>query len=125
MTSSTTLSDRSALVIEDEVIVALEIADSLQDLGIGDVRVAHNLAMAEREIELRLPDFAILDVNLGRGEKTAELGKVLASKGVSVVFASGYNKAELSADIQPFHFIEKPIIGRDLARRLQTLFDLA
>lgn len=106
------------------MIVALEIADSLQDMGVGDVRVAHNLAMAEREVEQRLPDFAILDVNLGRGEKTADLGMSLAERGVKVVFASGYNKAELSPDIQTFHFIEKPIVGRDLVRRLQKLFDL-
>ena len=107
-------SDRSILYVEDEIIVAIEIAEQLRDLGFADVRVAHTLRAAERELEKGVPDFALLDVNLGNGERTSELGIALREKGTKVVFASGYNKSELSERLQNFVFLEKPTSHADI-----------
>lgn len=109
MTSSTIFSDLSVLYVEDEIIVAIEIAEQLKELGFAEVRVAHTLRAAETLVAEKTPDVALLDVNLGNGERSTELGIDLRSRGVIVVFASGYNKNELSDRLQSFEFLEKPI----------------
>lgn len=102
-------SDLSVLHVEDKIIVAIETASVLADLGFGSVRVAHTLGCAESLARTERFDLALLDVNLGNGEGTIELGIALRERGTHVVFASGYNKCELSARLQNFDFIEKPL----------------
>ena len=118
MTSSSTLSDKSILYLEDEIIVAIEIGEILGDLGFGEVLVAHNLRAAEMLLADRTVDYALLDVNLGNGERSNELGLDLASKGTEVVFASGYNKSELAPEMQAFSFLEKPVTAMDIRRAI-------
>ncbi|MXQ06309.1 response regulator [Alphaproteobacteria bacterium GH1-50] len=120
---STIFSDRSILYVEDEIIVALEISEHLRDLGFSDVRVAHTLRAAERELEKGVPDFALLDVNLGNGERTSELGISLREQGTRVLFASGYNKGELSERLQAFDFLEKPTSHEDIRNALVRIAD--
>ena len=114
MTSSTTFSDKSILYVEDEIIVAIEFAQVLEEIGFGEVLVAHNLRAAENAVRDREVDFALLDVNLGNGERSAPIGLALAQAGTRVIFTSGYNKSELSDDLQRFEFLEKPIALREL-----------
>ncbi|MFN2306793.1 MAG: response regulator [Paracoccaceae bacterium] len=101
------------LYVEDEIIVALDVADSLeQDLGLV-VTKAHNLQTAMDLIDVRSFDLALLDINLGHGERSIELGQTLQDRGTFVVFASGYNRSEMD-DIEGFNMIEKPFQLTDL-----------
>ena len=117
-------SDLTVLYVEDEIIVAIETAELLRDIGFGQVLVAHNLRTAERLEQENAIDVAVLDVNLGNGERSIDLGLRLAEGGTKVIFASGYNLSELSEKIQGFDFIEKPftqtaftaLVGRIAAR---------
>lgn len=121
MTSSTTFTDKTILYVEDEIIVALEISEVLSDMGFAEVKMAHNLRMAERFADEGGIDIALLDVNLGNGERSAELGLSLADAGVPVIFASGYNKAELAPELQSFHFLEKPMGAHELEAMLRRV----
>lgn len=118
---SSTLSDRSVLVVEDEVIVALELGDTLSDFGFGEVRVAHNLRGAEKQLEGWTPDLAILDVNLGSGERTLGLGERLTENGVTVVFATGYNRDEIAEHLNGYAYMEKPLSQRTLEMKLDAI----
>lgn len=107
MNSRLTQSGRKVLYVEDEVIVALDVADGLRDeLGF-DVTIAHNLRTAASLAESLEFDFALLDVNLGNNERSYELGAALRNKGVRVVFASGYDRAAIS-DLKGYVVVEKP-----------------
>lgn len=123
MKSSSTLSDKSILYLEDEIIVAIEIGEILSDLGFGEVLVAHNLGAAEKLLDGRKVDFALLDVNLGNGERSNELGMRLADEGTAVIFASGYNKGEMAPEMQAFRFLEKPVTQRDIQREVAAALD--
>ena len=120
MTSSTIFSELSIIYVEDEIIVAIEIAEQLRELGFKAVHTAHTLRAAEALLSDEQPDVALLDVNLGNGERTTELGIRLRQAGTKVVFASGYNKNELSERLQSFDFIEKPLGREDIADALKT-----
>lgn len=114
MTQSTTPSRPKLLYVEDEVIVALDVADGLREAMNFDVHVAHNLRSAQRLVEKHAFEFALLDMNLGNGERSSELGEALAKDGVNVVFASGYNRNEIDA-FSDFPLIEKPFQLSDIA----------
>ena len=114
-------SDLSVLHVEDEIIVAIETASVLAELGFGSVRVAHTLKSAESLVLAERFDVAFLDVNLGNGERTIELGIALRERGTHVVFASGYNKCELGARLQNFDFIEKPMSRMEIEEVLHSI----
>jgi CheY-like chemotaxis protein len=82
------------LVVEDEFLIAMEIEQMLTELGctvLGPVpSVARALALIEREE----PDFAILDVNLGR-ERSAPVAEALRERGVPFALATGYDRSQL------------------------------
>ena len=85
------------LVVEDEILVAMELEATAQDLGHEVVGIA-----ADTETALRLAkdaDIALVDVNLRDGETGPRIGGRLASEfGVTVVFMTA-NPARLGADI--------------------------
>ncbi|MBU0781145.1 hypothetical protein [Loktanella salsilacus] len=96
------------------MIVALDVSDGLEhELGF-DVHMAHNLPAAMAKCETTSFDFALLDMNLGNGENSLALGLMLAERGTHVVFASGYNRHEISK-IDSFQLIEKPFQLSDIS----------
>jgi ActR/RegA family two-component response regulator len=56
--------------------------------GIASVRVASSVAQAMKAIADEAPDFALLDINLGR-ETSFAVAEHLAAVGVRFVFTSG------------------------------------
>jgi CheY-like chemotaxis protein len=84
------------LVVEDNMIIALDTEDTLLELGVKSVQVESTVAGALAAIEEREPDFAIVDFNLGV-ESSAPVGEELARRGVRYFLATGYS--ELSSDL--------------------------
>ena len=77
------------LVVEDNVLIALDVEDVLIALGAERVVIASNVTEALRLIDLEIPRFALLDINLGR-ETSWPVATRLRSLGVHHVFATGY-----------------------------------
>ncbi|KQI70218.1 hypothetical protein AN189_02225 [Loktanella sp. 3ANDIMAR09] len=94
--------------------MALDVSDGLENQLGFDVQIAHNLASAHAKCGSHTFDFALLDMNLGNGERSIELGLDLSRKGVKVVFASGYNRDEIG-EICDFTLVEKPFQIGDIA----------
>jgi DNA-binding response OmpR family regulator len=81
------------LIVEDEVLIALQLQEILEAHGwhvIGPAaRVAEALALLERA----LPTVALLDVNLA-GELVTPVAEVLKERGVPFIVASAYDRPE-------------------------------
>lgn len=75
------------LIVEDEILVAIEIESILRDLGHEPVGIVPDLATAEDYFDERL-DLALVDLNLRDGLTGPEIGKRLGSKGVTVLFVT-------------------------------------
>ena len=82
---------KDVLVVEDNMIIALDAEDIMRKFGVGTVRSASSVAQALREISDRPPEFALLDVNLGT-ETSFEIAKRLTEIGVPFVFVTGYGE---------------------------------
>ena len=77
------------LIVEDDPIIALDFEDTISGFGTRTVRTAGSVAVALQMIEQRAPDFALLDVSLGRETSLAVAERLDALK-IPYVFVTGY-----------------------------------
>ncbi|MAY62813.1 MAG: histidine kinase [Rhizobiales bacterium] len=84
---------KSILLVEDNLIIAMDTEKVLVDLGAETVATCAHENEALAEIERAVPDFAILDINLG-SHTSIKIARKLETLGVPYVFASGYGDAK-------------------------------
>lgn len=79
------------LVVEDNMIIALDAESALAGAGIARVRVAASVGQALKAIDEGVPKFAFLDINLGH-ETSFAIAERLASMGIPFAFTTGYGE---------------------------------
>jgi FixJ family two-component response regulator len=114
------LRGRTILLVEDEYMIAVDMADLLQNAG---ARVLGPVASADDAIDLiddHLHDLdaAVLDVNLGPGKTAYPIADRLAEVGVPYVFATGDVQVLRSATGP---VLEKPVLEADLLKAVLRL----
>jgi CheY-like chemotaxis protein len=111
----------SVLLVEDNVIVALDTEETLKRLGVGVVITASSVSQALAAIEQHVPAFALLDVNLG-AETGFAIAERLAGLKIPFVFATGYGEQFAV----PAAFADAPKIGKPYsADTLRAMLELA
>jgi light-regulated signal transduction histidine kinase (bacteriophytochrome)/CheY-like chemotaxis protein len=106
----------TVLLVEDNLLIALEAEEMLTDLGARLVVSASTLRAAEEAISAHEFGFAMLDVSVGRGT-SFDLARLLRSAGTPYIFASGYgDQVALDSDHSASIIIQKPY-ERDHLRR--------
>jgi len=107
------------LVVEDEMLLAMNIEDMLLDLG-------HEVGLASRlEAALGLAregafDVAMLDVNLA-GERSFPVADLLAARGIPFLFATGYGRAGIDEAYRDRPVLQKPFRADDLRSAIEAL----
>jgi DNA-binding response OmpR family regulator len=96
------------LVVEDESLLALDIADQLTDAGFEVVGPATSVKMALCLIHEEGCDAAVLDVNLGN-ETVDSVAFSLQDRGVPFFFLSGNSREQLPAALHEFLWVSKPV----------------
>lgn len=97
----------TALIVEDNVIIAMEAEDILREIGFTDCQIAGSNAAARALIDGGAISFAMLDINLGR-ETSEEIAELLESMGIPFIFASGYGERAPSVD----RFGQTPVVTK-------------
>ena len=106
------------LLIEDNMIIALDTEEMLRELGVPEVLVSGSVTQALRAIEKEVPDFAVLDFNLGE-ESSEPVARELARRGVPFVLATGYSAKEVRfEELGARAILKKPYDKSDLAKAL-------
>jgi CheY-like chemotaxis protein len=108
--ASNSVLNLSVLIVEDEVLVALDAEAQLIEAGARVTRTAHSLEEAKRCIATSSFDVAVLDVNLN-GTPSYPIAELLANRGVSFIFASGYR----DLDGLPERWRDVPLINKPYA----------
>ena len=88
------LTDRRILVVEDEVILAMELEAILLGAGCGSVAMAGTVPEALRAVGQEAFDAAVLDVNL-QGEPSFPVADALDAAGVPCVLLTGHSPQSL------------------------------
>ncbi len=73
------------LIVEDEMLVAMELESILHDSGFEPLGIAPDLSTAEQYIDQSI-DLALVDLNLRDGLTGPQIGRMLGDKGVIVLF---------------------------------------
>jgi PAS domain S-box-containing protein len=107
------------MIVEDEALVALALAESLSQLGFSVVGPLHNLNDAELAVTQSAIDGAILDVNLN-GRLVYPLADKLVERKVPFVFMTGYGADNIDARFKEVPVLHKPI-EQDTLRRVLTV----
>jgi light-regulated signal transduction histidine kinase (bacteriophytochrome) len=110
----------AVLVVEDNMIIALEAEEILASLGAKAVDMAGSVHDALRQIEAAKPSFALLDVNLG-SETSLPVAMRLSALGVPFVFATGYGESfRIPPELGAVAMIKKPYTADTLRRALSA-----
>ena len=85
------------LIVEDEFVIAMELALTLRSAGYEVLGPALSVSEALRMLRAERPDAAVLDVNLA-GEWVTPVAEVLRAMFVPFILASGYGPTDLQAE---------------------------
>lgn len=105
------------LIVEDEMLVAMLIEDTISDLGHQIVGPAMRLETALEIADGEDFDFAILDINLA-GKQSFPVADRLTARGIPFMFASGYGAAGLIEPYQEAPVLQKPFSPEQIEKAL-------
>lgn len=115
------LEGRRILVVEDELLVAMEVEDVLQEQGCEVLPGASTVKDALARIEEYRPDLVILDRNLD-GERTSKVAEELNRTRVPFIVMTGYvNGVADEPAMVGAPCIQKPWTAAELIRQLQQM----
>jgi CheY-like chemotaxis protein len=103
------------LLVEDQAAVSMLMEDMLLDLGVEIVGPTSKLDAAMELARTAEMEAAVLDINV-RGAFSYPVADVLRDRGVSVIFATGYNSSVLPERFRGTSVLLKPFDERQSLR---------
>ena len=118
--ASNPVTDRpTVLVVEDEFLVALDLSETVRDLGYTVEGPYAGTDHALIAVDQQMPDVAILDVMTADGE-VYPLADMLAGAGVPIIFHSGHVPPQEVRDRYPNAFAcSKPCPPSELIAKIE------
>ena len=108
------------LVVEDEPLVALDIADCIEEAGYRVVGPVATLDQAVKMAAAGAFDAALVDANLG-GQKVDDLAATLANRQIPFAFVTGYGLETLPEAFRHFEVVTKPYTHERLKAVIRNL----
>jgi DNA-binding LytR/AlgR family response regulator len=109
--------DLKILIVEDEVLIAEDTADTLRTFGLAQIELAHDKSGALEQIASFLPDIVLLDIRM-EGENTGlQIGEILREKEIPFIYITAHSDKEITRralQTSPAGYITKPIKQLDL-----------
>ncbi len=106
------------LIVEDELVIALNMTDILENLGYEVLETAVNYEEAIELLEDEKPDIAILDIQLAGTKTGIDVAQYIQSnRKIPLIFLtsnSGKATIEKAKKVSPSAFLVKPFVAEDL-----------
>jgi two-component system, response regulator PdtaR len=106
------------LIVEDEPLLALVLAEQLVELGYAVCATARDEYEAVSKATHHKPDIVLMDLRLAKGTCGASAARQLYNfYGIRCIFVSANLDAETQkqlAPLRPLAFLEKPFLSADL-----------
>ncbi|MFI5032326.1 MAG: response regulator [Reyranellales bacterium] len=112
------MSNRRALVVEDEVLVGMLIEEMLRELGYEIAGLSTHLDQAVTLARTVAFDFALLDINLN-GQQSFPVADAIRARGLPFLFATGYGSRIVPEPYRDAPILQKPFSLADLKAALQ------
>lgn len=125
MVAKDALRGKIVLVAEDEILVALDIADTLTGAGAQVAGPYISLAQAKDAANTAAVDLAVLDIDLG-GQEVFPAAKALQARGIPFIFYTGQPEREaLHTEFAGIPVCVKPARPDSLIEALARLASVA
>lgn len=109
----------SVLLVEDEVMIRMMVADMLQELGYAIAGEAGDIDEGVRLVQVTDFDIAILDVNVN-GKVISPVAEAIQLRDIPFVFATGYGVQGLPEKFRDRPTLQKPFQIETLARTIEA-----
>jgi CheY-like chemotaxis protein len=97
----------TVLLVEDETLIRMMIADMVEELGHTIVAEAGNMTEALALAQTADFEIAVLDINVG-GARIEPVADVIAGRRLPFIFASGYGAAGVPEQFRDRPTLQKP-----------------
>lgn len=117
----------TVLILEDEAIIGLDLADGLSAAGYAVAGPFADAGTALERLNEARPDAAVLDIDLGGGRTSLPVAERLAELGIPFLFLTGQN-VKTTGVLHRFpgnKAIDKPCMPDELLAEVQALFTVA
>lgn len=116
------------LVAEDDLIVANQLKDDLEEAGHYVTSVARSLTEALIAMKETVPDLAILDITLESGkEEGLDIAELLpAMRSIPFIYLTGHAEPEMmlrAGHTRPYAYLIKPYRKEELLMQIQLAYD--
>ncbi len=111
------------LIVEDEALVAMEIAAILEAAGHEIIGCADNLDEAIAIGSEQRPDLALVDIQLAQGDSGLDVAAALTAEGIACLFASGNCPQERGRG-RALGCLHKPFNDRSLTIAVDAMREL-
>lgn len=108
------------LIVEDEMLVAMNIEDMLTELGHEVVGIASRIEPALALAREGGFDAAMLDVNLA-GDRSFPVADLLVERNIPFLFATGYGRAGIEPAYRDRPVLQKPFRAAELLAAVEAL----
>ena len=119
MAGTTSLEGVRVLIVEDEYLIADDLAAALKKAGGETVGPVSTVSQAEELLSQRPVDAAIVDFNL-RGEMAEKFIERLAATRLPCLIVSGYGSDALPESVGDVPRLEKPVSAASVLRALSS-----
>lgn len=111
------------LIVEDDAVIAADLAALLRDLGYGVCATCATAESALQAIPVHRPDLLLLDINLGQGKDGIQVAeRVNAQERLPFIFITGHTDQATLERVKPTRpagFIIKPFDEDDLRTQIE------
>ncbi len=115
---------KKILVVEDQLLVALDIENQLESFGYASVNNATNYLQAVQRINENPPDLILLDIILKDGPTGFNIAKVANEKKIPVVFVTASTHKsylERAKKLHPKAILNKPLNESKLRETVERI----
>ena len=113
---------RRVLVVEDQMLVALEIVSMLEDIGCEPVGPVGHLQTALLAATKEPLDAALLDVDVA-GESVEPIADFLSRRDIPFALVTGYARERIPARLRDYPYVGKPFTFGDVKATVLALLD--
>jgi CheY-like chemotaxis protein len=111
------------LIVDDDILVALDIAETLRKIGY-ETALAHSAADAIERADAFRPTAVLMDINLGRGMDGVDTARVIYDRfAIPSIFVTAYSDARTRARLNPMGrgVLPKPFTKDQLSKIVAPL----
>jgi len=115
----------SVHIVEDEIIIALDLEDILEDMG-HTVDISYTVKDALRRVQETTSDLFLIDIHLHGGDRGLEIGRKLQERNIPHIYISAYTDEEtksLAQRTNSLGYLNKPFNEREFKELLENASD--